>query len=63
MKAYIHAKCRHLAEIIVIPNNLNKDEILIHFDYSEKYKCQHQKEIQIFYFGNKTFSLFTAYTY
>ena len=46
MKAHIHTKRRQFTEITRITNNLNEDEILIHLDYSENHKCQHQNEIQ-----------------
>ena len=46
-------KRRQFTEITRITNNLNEDEILIHLDYSENYKCQHQNEIQSAYFGKK----------
>ena len=63
MKAQIHTKRRQFKEITRITDNLNEDEIWIHLDYSENYKCQHQNKIQNAYFGNKTFSLFTVCTY
>ena len=63
MKAHVHTKRRQFTEITRITDNLNEDEILIHLDYSKNYKCQHQNEIESGYFGNKTFSLFTACTY
>ena len=39
---------------------LAPDDPLTHVDFSESYKNQHQNEIQSAYFGNTTFSLFTA---
>ena len=62
MKVHIHKKGRQFTEITRMTNNINEDEISIHLDYSEKYKCQHQNEIQSAYFGNKIFSFFTACT-
>ena len=40
-----------------------RNRLLIHLDYSENYKSKHQNEIQSAYFGNKSFSLYTACTY
>ena len=42
---------------------MTMEEILIHLDYRENYKSKHQSKIQSAYFGNKSFSLFTACTY
>ena len=42
---------------------LAPDDLLIHVDFSESYKNQQQNEIQSAYFGNTTFSLFTACAY
>ena len=63
IKAHIYTKRRQFAEIKRITDELGKDEIMIHLDYSENYKCKHQNEIQSAYFGNKGFSLFTACAY
>ena len=63
LKAHIYTKRRQFFEIRRITENLNEGELLIHLDYSENYKCKHQNEIQSAYFGNKSFSLFTACTY
>ena len=43
--------------------NLESFEMLIHVDYSENYKSSQQNEIQSAYFGNHSFSLFTACAY
>ena len=63
IKAHIYTKRRQFAEIKRITDELGKDEIMIHLDYSENYKCKQQNEIQSAYFGNKGFSLFTACAY
>jgi len=63
IKLHIHTKRRQFAEIRRLTDNLSDNEMLIHLDYSENYKCKEQNEIQSAYFGNKSFSLFTACTY
>ena len=63
LKEHIHYKRRQFKEIRRITDSLTMKEILIHLDYSENYKSKHQNEIQGAYFGNKSFTLFTAYTY
>ena len=63
IKAHIHGKRRQFTGITPITGNINEHEILIHLDYRKNYKYHHQKEIQNAYFGNKTFSLFTACAY
>ena len=63
LKEHIHYKRRQFKEIRRITDSLTMEVILIHLDYSEKYKLKHQNEIQSAYFGNKSFSLFTACTY
>ena len=63
LKEHIHRKGvqvesynRHKAE-------LKKGEALVHVDYSESYKNKQQDEIQSAYFGQSSFSLFTACFY
>ena len=63
LKEHIRYKRRQLKEIRRITDSLTMEEILIHLDYIENYKSDHQNEIQSAYFGSKSFSLFTAYTY
>ena len=46
-----------------VKNNLTKNEVLIHVDYSESYENKPQREIQSAYFGHTTFSIFTACYY
>ena len=41
-----------------LQNNLTKNEVLIHVDYSESYGKQ-QREIKSVYFGDTRFSIFT----
>ena len=63
LKQHIFTKRQQFAEIRRITENLDEDELIIHLDYSENYKCQQQNEIQSACFGHKQFSLFTACTY
>lgn len=43
--------------------DLKQDEAILNVDYSESYKNKQQDEIQSAYFGQSTFSLFTASVY
>ena len=43
--------------------NLGKNDLLVHIDYSESYENKQQREIQSAYFGQTTFSIFTACCY
>ena len=43
--------------------NLQENEVILHVDYSESYNNTQQDEIQSAYFGNSTFSIFTACGY
>ena len=63
LKEHTHTKRRQFQLIRRLTDNLSAEQILIHLDYSENYKSKHQNEIQSAYFGNKSFSLFTACTY
>ena len=56
LKEHIYTKRKQFQEIRRLTDNLSPDKLLIHLDYSENYKSKHQKEIQIAYFGNKSFS-------
>ena len=63
LKRHIHTKRKQQQEYNRIKNNLQTNEILIHLDYSENYKSKQQNAIQSAYFGNTSFSLFTACAY
>ena len=63
LKEHIYYKRRQSKEICRVTVSLTMEEILINLDYSENYKSKHQNEIQSAFFGNKSVSLFTAYTY
>ena len=43
--------------------NLQENELILHLDYSERYSNTQQDEIQIAYFDNSIFSIFTACGY
>ena len=63
LKEHIHYKWNQFKEIHRITDSLTMEEILIHLDYSKNYKSKHQNEIQSAYFGNKSVTLFTVFTY
>lgn len=42
---------RQYEELTKIKNNLKKDEILMHVDFSENYMCKYNREIQSAHFG------------
>ena len=44
-------------------NSLNENDIFVHVDYAESYRNNQQDEIQSGYFGNSSFSIFTACCY
>ena len=44
-------------------NSLNENDIFVHVNYAESYRNNQQDEIQIWYFGNSSFSIFTACCY
>ena len=46
-----------------LKENLERNSVLIHVDYSENYSNKEQQEIQSAYFGHETFSIFTACCY
>ena len=49
----------------LLRENLDEGEIIIHMDFSEKYSCKYQKEIQSVHFGasQKQISLHTCVAY
>ena len=46
-----------------VKESLDHGQLLVHVDYAESYKNSQQNEIQSAYFGNSTFSIFTACCY
>ena len=63
VKHHIHVKRVQLVFYSDVKNNLARNDILIHLDYSESYENKQQREIQSAYFGHTTFSIFTACFY
>ena len=63
LKRHIHLKRIQHAKFHELKVNLEEKEILIQIDYSESYANQEQGQIQSAYFGQQTFSIFTACCY
>ena len=63
LKEHIFSKRQQQSKISYLKANIKVNEVLIHLDYSENYKSQDQNEIQSVYFGQASFSLFTACPY
>ena len=63
LKEHIRVKRIQYAKFHALKANLHDDEILIQVDYSESYANQEQGQIQSAYFGQQTFSIFTACCY
>ena len=63
LKEHIHRKRIQASAYNACKIDLAPGETLIHIDYSESYKTKQQDEIQSAYFGQSTFSLFTACVY
>ena len=60
LKSHIFNKRQQHSPYVNIRENLMKRELLINLDFSENYSNRNQNEIQSAYFGNNSFSLFTA---
>ena len=63
LKSHIYTKRSQNQHYKEIKESLNFGQILVHVDYAESYKNSQQNEIQSAYFGNSTFSIFTACCY
>ena len=63
LKPHIYVKRVQFNYFNNIKNNLGKSDLLVHVDYSESYENKQQHEIQSAYFGQTTFSIFTACCY
>ena len=63
LKEHVFTKRQQQSKISYLKANIKVNEVLIHLDYSENYKSQDQNEIQSAYFGQASFSLFTACPY
>ena len=60
LKRHIFNKRQQHSTYVNIRENLMERELLINLDFSENYSNRNQNEIQSAYFGNNSFSLFTA---
>ena len=63
LKDHIHRKRIQVAVYNQSKANLKQGEAILYVDYSEFYKNKQQYEIQSAYFGQSTFSIFTACVY
>ena len=63
LKSHIFNKRQQHSTYVNIRENLMERELLINLDFSENYSNRNQNEIQSAYFGNNSFSLFTAYAF
>ena len=63
LKEHIFNKRQQQSKISYLIANIKLNEVLTHLDYSENYKSQDQNKIQSAYFGQASFSLFTACPY
>ena len=62
-KHHIYVRCIQFNYYNSIKNNLGRNDILVHADYSEGYENKPKHEIQSAYFGHTSFSIFTACCY
>ena len=60
VKSDIFNKTQQHSTYVNIRENLWEIELLINLDFNENYRNQNQNEIQSAYFGNNSFSIFTA---
>ena len=63
LKRHIYSKRSQNRFYNGIKESLDYGQILVHVNYAESYKNSQQDEIQSAYFGNNTFSIFTACCY
>ena len=63
LKEHIFTKRQRQSKISYLNVNIKVNEVLIHLDYSKSYKSQDQNKILSVYFGQASFSLFTAFPY
>ena len=63
LKRHIYSKRSQNRHYNHVKESLDHGQILVHVDYAESYKNLQQNEIQSAYFGNSTFSIFTACCY
>ena len=60
LKEHIHRKRMQAAAYNSSKKNLKQGKAIVHVDYSESYNNKQQDKTQSAYFGQSTFSLFTA---
>ena len=63
LKRHIYSKRSQSRHYNQVKEYLDHGQILVDVDYAESYKNSQQNEIQSAYFGNSTFSTFTACCY
>ena len=63
LKQHIHTKRIQVFCLNSIKEDLKNTDVLLHVDFSESYKNANQDEIQSAYFGQSSFSIFTACAY
>ncbi|XP_066932919.1 glutamic acid-rich protein-like [Clytia hemisphaerica] len=63
LKKHIHRKREQHAAYVAMKENIEPGTAIIHVDYSESYRNKQQDEIQSAYFGQSSFSIFTACAY
>ena len=63
LKQHIHRKCIQVFCLKSIRKDLENADVLLHVDFSGSYKNANQDEIQSAYFGQSSFSIFTACAY
>ena len=63
LKSHIYSKRSQNKYYNNIKDSLDYGELLVHIDFAESYQNTQQDEIQSAYFGNPTFSIFTACCY
>ena len=63
LEQHIHRKRTQVFCLNSIKEDLKNTDVLLHVDFSESYKNGNQDEIQGAYFGQSSFSIFTACAY
>ena len=63
LKSHLFTKSTQLECCNTIKENLKQSDLLIQVNYSQNYDSKHQNEVQSAYFGQNSFSIFTACCY
>ena len=63
LKRHIYSKRSQICHYNYVKESLDHGQILLHVDYAKPYTISQQNETQNAYFGNCTFSIFTACYY